>query len=187
MADNKNNEIIYDSLFKDYYAKLLFYATRFLNEDEAEDVVQDTFLELWRRKDSIEMGPYIVSFLYRSVYTRSINVLKHKKVKEGYCQALEEIYNKKIAYYHPDQEEVIMKLEAKELRDEINAGINELPQKCKEVFKLSYLHGLKNKEIADYLDLSVRTVEAHMYKALKFLREKLNHLHLLFVYFMGCL
>ena len=64
-----------------------------------------------------------------------------------------------------------------ELRVEIHQAINSLPDKCKEVFKLSYLYGMKNKEIADALNISLRTVEAHMYKALKILRERLSHLH----------
>lgn len=79
--------------------------------------------------------------------------------------------------------EVIKKIENQELRQEIFGAINELPDKCKEVFKLSYLHDMKNKEIADTLGISLRTVEAHMYKALKFLRERLSHLLLSLIIF----
>ena len=79
--------------------------------------------------------------------------------------------------------EVIKKIENQELRQEIFEAINELPDKCKEVFKLSYLHDMKNKEIADTLGISLRTVEAHMYKALKFLRERLSHLLLSLIIF----
>jgi len=71
---------------------------------------------------------------------------------------------------------VIRRIEDKELRKEIHDAINELPDKCKEVFKLSYLHDMKNKEIADILGVSLRTVEAHMYKALKYLRGRLDPL-----------
>ena len=82
-----------------------------------------------------------------------------------------------------DHAEVIKKIENQELRQEIFGAINELPDKCKEVFKLSYLHDMKNKEIADTLGISFRTVEAHMYKALKFLRERLSHLLLSLIIF----
>lgn len=81
-----------------------------------------------------------------------------------------EIYERKLQYYQPDHAEVIKKIENQELRQEIFGAINELPDKCKEVFKLSYLHDMKNKEIADTLGISLRTVEAHMYKALNFAR-----------------
>lgn len=81
---------------------------------------------------------------------------------------------------------MIRRIENRELRQEIFQAINGLPEKCREVFKLSYLYDMKNKDIADTLSISLRTVEAHMYKALKILRERLSHLHgylLLLVFF----
>lgn len=171
-----NAYVVFNTLFNKYYANLLFYATRFLNDDEAEDVVQETFLELWNRRDTIEIGGQIQAFLYRLVYTKAINILKHKKVENDYNKAAEEICKRKIEFYEPDHNDTIKRMENQELRAEIYGVINQLPDKCKEVFKLSYLHGLKNKEIADALDISLRTVEAHMYKALKLLRSQLSHL-----------
>ena len=132
--------ITYKALFRKYYPNLIFYATRLVGEEEAEDVVQDVFVELWKRKDSMEIGDQIQAFLYRAVYTR-------------------------------------------ELKKEIYDAINELPDKCKEVFKLSYLHDMKNREIADTIGVSLRTVEAHMYKALKYLRSRLDHLIILLTLF----
>ena len=165
---NENFDITYKALFRRYYPSLIFYATRLVGEEEAEDVVQDVFVELWKRKDHIEIGDQIQAFLYRAVYTRS--------VEEGYCVAMEEINQRRAEFYQPDNNEVIRRIEDKELRKEIHDAINELPDKCKEVFKLSYLHDMKNKEIADILGVSLRTVEAHMYKALKYLRGRLDPL-----------
>ena len=147
--------ITYKALFRKYYPNLIFYATRLVGEEEAEDVVQDVFVELWKRKDSMEIGDQIQAFLYRAVYTRSLNVLKHRNIESGYMAIVEEIYD----------------------------AINELPDKCKEVFKLSYLHDMKNREIADTMGVSLRTVEAHMYKALKYLRSRLDHLIILLTLF----
>lgn len=180
---NENFDIVYKSTFRKYYAKLLFYATRIVGEEGAEDVVQDVFVELWNRKETIEIGDQIQAFLYRAVYTRSLNVLKHKTIEDNYCSSMEEINQKRAEFYHPNNNEVIKRIENHELRSEIYEAINELPDKCKEVFKLSYLHHMKNKEIADILNISLRTVEAHMYKALKFLRARLNHLWLLLLLF----
>ena len=162
---NENFDITYKALFRRYYPSLIFYATRLVGEEEAEDVVQDVFVELWKRKDHIEIGDQIQAFLYRAVYTRALNVLKHRSVEEGYCVAMEEINQRRAEFYQPDNNEVIRRIEDKEL-----------PDKCKEVFKLSYLHDMKNKEIADILGVSLRTVEAHMYKALKYLRGRLDPL-----------
>lgn len=77
---NENFDVTYKALFRKYYPSLIFYATRLVGEEEAEDVVQDVFVELWRRKDSIEIGDQIQAFLYRAVYTRALNVLKHRNV-----------------------------------------------------------------------------------------------------------
>ena len=69
-------DIVYRQLFRKYYANLLFYATRMVGEEDAEDVVQEVFVELWHRKDSVTVGEQIQAFLYRAVYTRALNVLK---------------------------------------------------------------------------------------------------------------
>ena len=180
---NDEFEIIYKATFHRYYANLLFYATRMVGEEEAEDVVQDVFVELWKRQESMEIGEQIQAFLYRAVYTRALNVIKHRGVKQKYSSAVEELNQERTAFYHPDNNEVIQRIENRELRNEIREAINELPDKCKEVFKLSYLHDMKNKETADILGISLRTVEAHMYKALKFLRTRLSHLWLFVLFF----
>lgn len=181
---NEDFDLTYKALFHKYYPSLIFYATRIVGEEESEDVVQDVFVELWKRKDSITIGDQIQAFLYRAVYTRALNVLKHRNVEEGYSAAMEEINQRRAEFYQPDNNEVIRKIEDRELQQEIDDAINELPDKCKEVFKLSYLHEMKNKEIADVMDVSLRTVEAHMYKALKYLRTRLDHLMLLFFLFL---
>ena len=173
-------DITYKALFRKYYPNLLFYATRLVGEEEAEDVVQDVFVELWKRRDSMEIGEQIQAFLYRAVYTRSLNVLKHRNIETGYIAIVEEINQKRVEFYQPDNNEVIRRIEDRELRKEI---YDELPDKCKEVFKLSYLHDMKNREIADAMGVSLRTIEAHMYKALKYLRGRLDHLIFLFILF----
>lgn len=173
----------YRALFRKHYAGLLFYATRFLSEAEAEDIVQDTFMVLWKRRDTIEMGEQIQSFLYKTVYTKCINVINRKKLENQYSASMMEIYQKKIDYYNPELNDTEQRMEGRELRDEIYGVIDELPDKCREIFKLSYLHDMKNKDIAETLNISMRTVEAHMYKALKFLRSKLKYLTLLLIFF----
>ena len=181
---NENFDVTYKALFRKYYPSLIFYATRLVGEEEAEDVVQDVFVELGRRKDSIEIGDQIQAFLYRAVYTRALNVLKHRNVEDGYCAAMEEINQKRAEFYQPDNNEIIRRIEDRELRKELYKLFNVLSDKFKEVFKLSYLHEMKNKEIADVLGISLRTVEAHMYKALKYLRSRLEPLWIILFLFL---
>ena len=81
---NEHFDLTYKSLFRRYYTNLLFYATRIVGEEDAEDVVQDVFVELWKRKDTMKVGEQIQAFLYRAVYTRALNVLScSKSIKRG--------------------------------------------------------------------------------------------------------
>ncbi|MDL2211100.1 RNA polymerase sigma-70 factor [Bacteroides sp. OttesenSCG-928-M17] len=181
---NNDFEVTYKALFRKYYPNLLFYATRLLGDEEAEDVVQDVFAELWRRKDTMVIGDQIQAYLYRATYTRALNVLKHRNVKGEYETIVAEINKKRVEFYQPDSNDVVKRIEDYELRRELVGAIDELPDKCKVVFKLSYLHNMKNKEIAEAMDISLRTVEAHMYKALKFLRNRLGYLRAILILFL---
>ena len=103
-------DITYKALFRRYYPNLMFYATRLVGDEEAEDVVQDVFVELWKRRDSMVIGDQIQAFLYRAVYTRALNVLKHRSIEDGYCAAVEEINQKRAECYQPDNNEVIRRI-----------------------------------------------------------------------------
>ncbi|MDR1437250.1 MAG: RNA polymerase sigma-70 factor [Candidatus Symbiothrix sp.] len=176
MSENKTNTE-FNHLFEKYYPGLLFYATQFLCEDEARDVVQDVFMDLWNKKDTVTIGDKIQAYLYRMVYSHCINVLNHKKVESKYADAFIELHEHKAEFFELEtSNDAVRKLEDKEISSEIDAAINTLPEKCREVFKLSYLHNLKNKEIAEIMDISLRTVETHRYKAIKLMREKLKYL-----------
>lgn len=167
----------YTAFFRKYYPSLVFYATRFLEQEQAEDVVQDAFLDLWQRRDRIDKGDNLRAFMYRSVYTRVLNKLKHAAVTNNYQALTRDVMLKKAKYLTPDNNDVLRKIESEELGAVIDTVIESLPEKCRQVFKLSYLHGLKNREIADSLGISLKTAEAHMYKALKILRERLGYLN----------
>ena len=104
---NEELDDTYKVVFRQCYPKLLFYATRLVGTEEAEDVVQDVFVELWRRRDSVVIGEQILAFLYRSVYTKAINLLKHQIIENNYSAAMIEIYERKLQYYQPDRKSVV--------------------------------------------------------------------------------
>ena len=91
-----------------------------------------------------------------------------------YSDAVIEMENRRLDSLDPNNSEVLQKLRNDELQQRIDLAINELPPKSRQVFVMSYLHGLKNKEIAEVMNVSVRTVDAHIYNALRQLRSKLD-------------
>ncbi|WP_455636167.1 RNA polymerase sigma-70 factor [Parabacteroides sp.] len=171
----KGDRIAFNELYRQYYLSLRSYAELFLDEEESEDVVQDVFLNVWLRKEGLDDSQSLQGYLLRSVYNSSLNVLKKKgrsnDYRSVYEQEIEEIGYK---YYDPDANDVIRKLYNQDLRTEINAAINSLPARCREVFTLSYLHDMPSKEISLQLGISLSTVDNHIYSALKILREKLK-------------
>ncbi len=161
-------------VFREHYPTLYFYAARLVGDEEAQDVVQEAFMELWKHKENIVDESHIKAFLYRSIYTRGVNIIKHRCVVNNYTEAAKKIEQYRIDYYHFEKNDVTNYIENIELHRRIDEAIDSLPEKPKEVFVLSYLHDKKNKEIAEQLGISVRTVEVHLYRALKALREKLK-------------
>lgn len=171
----ENKSIVFDSIFRRTYSRLYFYALSLLSdESDADDVVEEVFAGLWRRMDEIDLEDNIEGFLYRAVYTRSVNVLKRRNVDAGRLAAIEDINNMRMEYYSGFNDDPLHRMENAELRRKIEDTINMLPEKCRQVFRMSYLNGMRNNDIAEELQLSVRTVEAHMYRALRFLRERLG-------------
>lgn len=171
----ENKSIVFDSIFRRTYSRLYFYALSLLSdESDADDVVEEVFAGLWRRMDEIDLEDNIEGFLYRAVYTRSVNVLKRRNVDAGRLAAIEDINNMRMEYNSGMNDDPLHRMENAELRRKIEDTINMLPEKCRQVFRMSYLNGMHNNDIAEELQLSVRTVEAHMYRALRFLRERLG-------------
>lgn len=169
----------YRLIFRQQYPALTMYATKLLGDADVEDVVQDAFMELWRRRDVIVDDTHIKSFLWRTVYTRSLNVIKHRHIVFQHEKAYVELERQRMAYYEPSKNLVDNDMRNKELHAQIDAAIATLPDKCRQVFMMSYLHDMSSKEIAQVLAISVRTVDVHLYKALRLLRTKLAKVALL--------
>ena len=165
----------FNELYKLHYYSLYSYAELLLEQDDAKDVVQDVFLNVWLHRESLDKTLSIRGYLLRSVYNSALNIFKKKNHSDNY----QSIYKKEIEeigynYYDPDSCDIIRRLYNQDLRSEIDAAINSLPERCKEVFSLSYLEDIPSKEISQMLGISLSTVENHIYSALKQLREKLG-------------
>lgn len=172
----------FEMLFKTYYQPLCSYAYTFLQDkEESEEIVQATFLSVWEKRDTLAVHTAVRPYLYAMVRNACLNVIKHEKVKQRF--AGEEIALAPVAY-----ESVSHAIASSELELKIHEAMEKLPEQCRLVFKLSRFEELKYSEIAEQLNISIKTVENHMGKALKIMREQLrDYLPLLIVMMNGFL
>jgi len=154
--------------FKTYYQSLCNYAFSFIQDrDEAEEIVQSAFLSVWEKRETLDIRTSLKSYLYTMVRNTSLNVIKHEKIKQKYV-------GEALAVEDRSYEGVSQKILSSELEDKIQQAMASLPEQCRLVFKMSRFEELKYSEIADQLQISVKTVENQMGKALKIMREQLK-------------
>jgi RNA polymerase sigma-70 factor (ECF subfamily) len=168
-SDNFLNQL--ERLYKKYAAGMVFFARKFVDFDTAEDIVHDVFLKLYTRDPFLIVDQTIESYLFNAVKNDCLNYLKHKTVEDNY---MSEAYNglkmDELAYC----DDTVSRLIEQEQIESLYKAIDQLPAKCREVFNLTYLEEKENAEAARMLNISVRTVEAQIYKALKILRKILT-------------
>jgi RNA polymerase sigma-70 factor (ECF subfamily) len=164
------DEPTFEQVFKEHYGALYAYANVILKDsDGAEEVVQTVFLKLWERRSELRITTSLKAYLYKAVYHYSLNQIKHQKVRQRHWEETHYIMNQHLS---PDNSQIIEGQE-NELVKRIQQTLDALPDKCRMVFHLSRFEELKYGEIAEQLGISVKTVEAHMSKALKTLRLEL--------------
>ena len=164
----------FEMLFSTYYQSLCNYAYTFVRDrEEAEEVVQSAFTNVWEKRDSLSIHTGVKPYLYAMVRNACLNQLKHEKIKQQHA-AME------IAVGERASESVSRTVEASELETRILEAMSKLPEQCRLVFKLSRFEDLKYAEIADQLNISIKTVENQMGKALRVMREQLKD-YLLFL------
>jgi len=161
------NKVSFEDLFKTYFKPLTAFAFKFVNDiDEAKSIVHDVFVKLWEKRDDIDMSKSLKSYLYTSVNNRSLNYIRdHKKFNknEGVLENQDDL--------NPNIED---ELAGADVQKRIDMTLNSLNPKVKRIFELSRYEGMKYKEIAEEMNLSVKTVETHMSTALKALRKNLK-------------
>lgn len=166
MISSKDPRLLdFEAHFHKYFETLHRYAFTLLKDsEEARDVTQQVFIKFWEKKEDLEVLESAKSYLYRSVYHQCLNKIRDQKVRLRYAAGVRQ-----------GKEEGVFADEtiAKETQHRIDRAIESLPTQCGVIFKKSRFEEKKYSEIAAELDLSVKTVEAQMSKALKLLREKL--------------
>lgn len=163
----KLDEASFELLFKSSFKGLCWFAVKYVKDlDTAKEIVQDAFINLWEKRENIDLSKPVKSYLSTIIYNKSLNYLRDNKKFNKDILAFENIYPD-TGYYQTD------KLIEDEISIKIKSAIEELPEKCREVFILSRYENLKYQQIADKLQISVKTVEAQMSKALQHMRIRL--------------
>ncbi|MCL4641077.1 MAG: RNA polymerase sigma-70 factor [Pseudosphingobacterium sp.] len=172
----QGNEEIFENVFKQHFNSLHAYAFTILKDAvAAEEIVQSLFLKLWEKRENLDIRSSLKSYLYRATYNDCMNTIKHWQVKQRHQDHI--TYINDFTYEHTANQ-----LHENELKRELQKALNVLPEKCRTVFQMSRFEELKYQEIADRLEISIKTVENQMGKALKILRTELADYLPLMVY-----
>jgi RNA polymerase sigma-70 factor, ECF subfamily len=164
-----NDDIaVFEMLFRKYYSDLVNYSARFTGDfDASEEIVQDFFYNFWKNRKTINIRLSVKAYLYRSIKNNTLNFLDALNVRRKYADRVLNMSKDQSGY--EDKE-----MEFSELNELVKNTLDELPERCRIIFRMSRFDGLKYEEIAKELSVSVKTVEANIGKALKLLRVRLD-------------
>jgi RNA polymerase sigma-70 factor (ECF subfamily) len=165
-GDKKSLEI----LFRKLYPRLRRYANTIINSlDDAEDIVQDIFCKIWVNRNELDENKAIQTYLFVSTRNSCFNWLKHKKTENAYARIMSMVYLETSTDITPHET-----LIANDIETDFYSVLNELPAQCRTVFELNRFEGLKYHEIATRLNISIKTVETQMSRALAKIRFHLK-------------
>ena len=166
----------FSELYLTYYPKLVRFAKEFvILEEDAENITQDVFTDLWEKRHLIDHVENMNAYLFRLVRNRCLDHLKHKIYEQKYTEHMQGTFEIELnlKLQSLDRFDSCTASEGKDMEVLIRAAINSLPERCRQIFLLSRIDNLKYREISERLGLSVNTVECQMGIALKKLRAKL--------------
>lgn len=156
-----------EMLFRRYYPFICKVVLRVVcDENLAEDLAQDVFFELWKKRESLLIKTSVKAYLRKAAFNKALNYLRGRKIKWELAE--------KIPRLESNEPTVHQIMAADQLQKEIDGAINKLPERCRLVFCLSRFEEMSYQAIADELDISVKTVENHISKALKQLKNALG-------------
>lgn len=152
----------------------MLFANKFIGDIQvSRDLVQDAFFALWEKADKLDIKQSPKAYLYQAVKNSCLNYNRHIFIKQSAEAEIQSKISELERQVYKSTDSPYFSLIEQELEEKINEVIESMPEKCREVFKLSRFEHLKNREIAERLDISVKAVEKHISKALVILRRDL--------------
>ncbi len=162
----KGNKKAFDALFRKYYTQLVRFAIAYVHDGTiAEEMVQDVFIRIWENAPCTDIETSVQAYLHTSVRNQALNYLKHTEVKKRHEQ--EQVKQAEVLDEFPGSVNMGF------FQEVLAKAIGNLPDKCREIFEMAKFQGLSYDEIAEYLQVSGKTVENQMGIALKKLRENM--------------
>lgn len=177
----KGDQEAFRNFFETFYPKLMALACRFVETQIARDLVQDVFLSYWEQRLTIQIEN-IQAYLYKSLKNKCLDYLRHQEVVKEY-EARIRIAEARVDFINntTDLNDVFTDVSSRNIFDLIEQSVKKLPPKCEQAFRLCYFHDIPQKEVAEVMNLSVRTVERHVRRAVLFLRADLDKI-LIFIF-----
>lgn len=183
-TDQKEN-IKFEDIYLSYFSKMKYFAQEYvIQEEDAENIVQDVFTELWEKKEMLTMPINLVAYLFTTVKNRCLNHLRHKTIVQETATLIQEEYLITLRMNLNSLEAFDQKLFSdQDIKKIITRALDTLSPKCREIFVMSKIEGKKQKQIAAELNISINTVETQIGIAYKKLRAELKEHLLLFIFF----
>lgn len=184
--DKQSENITFEDIYLSYFSKMKYFAKEYVISDEdAENIVQDVFMELWEKKEMLTMHLNLIAYLFTTIKNKCLNHLRHKTVVQETTNQLQEEYSITLQMNLDSLEAFDQNLfTEQDVEKVISKAINSLSEKCREIFIMSKIEGKKQKQIATELNISINTVETQMGIAYKKLRIELKDYLSLLIFFI---
>ena len=168
------NEKVFEQIVREYWPRMFKFALIYTqNNETSQELVQDAFLVLWNNRAILKDNTNLITYLMVVLRNKCLNLLEQTRIRQLYIEEIDDetIYQRANLYVLQDEASQIV--ESEDLHKAIERALSKLPEKTREVFMLSRYDGLKNQQIAETKNISQKTVEYHISKALQILKEEL--------------
>ncbi|MGM9752881.1 MAG: RNA polymerase sigma factor [Candidatus Cryptobacteroides sp.] len=175
----------FDNIIRAYYPKIMAYVSLLHSRQDAEDIAQDVFSLLWDKKNTLVFNDehHLGAWLMTSAKSKSIDLFR-KQARRAGQQSLSILEQTELDWFCESGPDLFEKIGRSDLYEKILALADELPPARKNVFRLSYVSNFSAKEISQMMDMPLRTVENHLYQALRFLRSKMEVVEFIIVFLL---
>ena len=172
----QREETRFEDIYLSYFSKMKYFAKEYvISEEDAENIVQDVFVDLWENKEMLNMHMNLIAYLFTTIKNKCLNHLRHKLVVQETASKLQEEYTISLRMNLDSLEAFDNNLFSdQDIEKIISRALDTLSEKCRTIFIMSKIEGKKQKEIAQELNISINTIETQMGIAYKKLRIELK-------------